>query len=114
MENKLTIIKCIRICLDMSQIEFAKIFGCSHNYLCEIEKGEKKFSFDKLSQGLSNIHIPYEEYQKLELYLEKLEQKDMEYQKKFQLLLLKVVTVIIKIEKTNKNIIKSKIKIKTK
>lgn len=98
-KKDLSVIKCIRICCEMSQSEFCAIFSCSSVYLSEVENNKKNMSIKMLNVGLTNLGMTYEEFQKLERCRERIEKKDIEYLKKFQALLLQVVTVMIRIEK---------------
>lgn len=98
-ERNLSVIKCIRICCEMSKSEFCAIFRCSSVYLSEVERNKKNMSIKMLNVGLTNLGMSYDEYQKLERYKEKIQKKDIEYLKKFQALLLQVVIVMIRIEK---------------
>lgn len=88
-QKTLNTLKIIRICYDMSQIEFSTYFGCKSVHISEIESGKKKLSQKKLEFGLQNLCFNYEYYLELETYKKYVESLDKEYIKKYQMLLLK-------------------------
>ena len=43
-------LEAIRLCDEISQVEFAKTLGMSRSYLCDLEKGRKRASAEKAKE----------------------------------------------------------------
>ena len=61
------VIMSLRLCDEMSQVDFAKLLGISRQQLCDIEKGRRQINVEKAAEFADNLGYPRAYFVKLAL-----------------------------------------------
>ena len=87
-------LRLIRIAMNLSQEDFAKMLNVSRSYICMIEKSERVVSKDTLINWLDILNISYNDYMKLDDYILKVRKKNISDALKYSKSLLKALLTI--------------------